>query len=250
MHHQAQKRNKKNKTKPFWGIVCFAFFSMTIWIAPCFAQKNPIPDTAISKKTLTIEDRLVQLALDGPIFKKSESQNTILEYQLKKTKNSWLNLLTVNPMYNFRSQTRREDPNGSNIYLFTGLNIGLTLPLGIIFSKGTDIKISKEQVRVSKYNQEQLAREIKVEILVLYRQYTNVTRQVLMQNKVVDEVEIALLRAEKNFKDDIINIEMYNAASKKYNDEFSNKLNLELTQYEIKLNIEKIIGAPLETVLY
>lgn len=206
------------------------------------AQTTPSNDTS------SIEERLVKLALESPTIKRSESQNTVAEYQLKKTRSSWLNLLTFSTSYNFQNLSQK--PAGAqNVVVAPGLNAGVTIPLGIIFSKGTDIKISREQVKVSQYNQELLKRDIRAEILLQYKQYVNLGTRLVMQNKVLVDEQAALLQAEKKFRDGMISIDAYNAASQRYNGEVINRMNLELTQFQTQLNIEKLIGVPLESVL-
>jgi hypothetical protein len=54
---------------------------------------------------------------------------------------------------------------------------------------------------------------------------------------------------EKKFQDNSISIEQYNAASKIYGEDLTKKLNLQLQQDAIKIDIERMIGVNLESVL-
>ena len=66
------------------------------------AQVSDINDS--SRSTIladtAIENRLVELALKGPAYSISNHSNKITEYDLKRVKNSWLNLLTISLNYN------------------------------------------------------------------------------------------------------------------------------------------------------
>ena len=50
-----------------------------------------------------IENRLVELALQQPNYAQTLNEQKIFEYQLKKQRNAWLNLLTISTTYNDQS---------------------------------------------------------------------------------------------------------------------------------------------------
>lgn len=239
------------KVKPIRRQLRFAlaFILMASTTSAAYAQTTTTAADSLLTKDSLIERRLVELAWESPSLKRTESQNKVADLQLKKTRNSWLNLLTFSTSYNF--QNLSQTPAGAqNVVVAPGLNAGITIPLGIIASKGSEIKISREQVKVAQLNREMMKREIKAEVLLLYRQYNNMNARLLMQNKVLVDEQAALLQSEKKFRDGMISIEAYNAAAQRYNSEVINRMNLELSQYQAKLNIEKIIGVPLESVLF
>src|SRR5215469_3186980 len=90
-----------------------------------------------------IENRLVLLALMQPNFQQTLHQQKIFEYQLKKQRESWLNLLTLSTTYNDQSFAKPTSPNGTTAYVYPKFFIGVNIPLGLIVSNGTDIKITK-----------------------------------------------------------------------------------------------------------
>src|ERR1700738_1830984 len=47
-----------------------------------------------------IENRLVELALNGPEYRAATHQNKITELELKRAKSTWLNLLSLSTNYN------------------------------------------------------------------------------------------------------------------------------------------------------
>jgi len=205
-----------------------------------------IPDSSTAFADSLIEERLVKLALESPTYESALHQNKINEYQLKAAKTSWLNLLTVSGNYNDQTFAKK-DPNNTVVYpkFFTGINI----PLGTVFSR-THVKAAREQVEISKNNEKILARTIRAEIISQYKQYKITGVLIRNQQQVVDDYKAGLLQAEKNLGDNKITIEAYNVSSKSYNDEAAKLLNLKLEQELIRLQIEKVIGVSLDTVMY
>lgn len=226
------------------SIIVFNFSNAQVTKRPKRADSTQLGKKNADLNT-AIENKLVDLALKGPRYIASEHQNKINEYELKKTKNSWLDLLSLSMNYNDQTFSKVQQ----TAYVYPKYFFGLSIPLGIIFSKGTEIKSAREAVAYSKSNQEQLARDIKADILSKYRQYKAYTELILLQSELVNDEQAALTKSEERFKSDQLSIELYNAAQKIYNDEVSRKINLQLQQDLIKIEIEKAIGIRLEDAI-
>ena len=197
--------------------------------------------------TVTFEERLVALALESPQYEGSKHQNNINELVLKKAKNSWMNLLTVSTNYNDQSFAKTNTPG---TYVYPKYFFGLNIPLGIIFSQRGEIKAAREVIELSKNNQKQLARNIRADILSKYKQYKTYGDLILLQNEVINDEQAVLLQTEQKFRDGKTSIELFNAAQKSYNSEIAKRLQLQLQQDLLKIEIEKIIGTKLEYVNY
>lgn len=191
-----------------------------------------------------IEEKLVALALQGPEFKNVEHQNKISEYQLKGAQNAWLNLLAFSVNYNDQSFAK----NPTTTYVYPKYYFGLTVPLGTILSK-TQVKSARESVEIGKNNQEALRRKTREEVLTAYRQYRAYSELIAIQSELVNDVQAQLAQNEEKFRKGSITIEAYNAAQKSSNTEMASLINLRLQQDLKKLEIEKLIGVKLETVL-
>lgn len=197
-----------------------------------------------------IEERLVALALNGPQYEASDHQIKIAENQLVKARRSWLNLLALSANYN--DQTFAKAPTttaGSPAYVYPKYFFGLTIPVGVIFAMGPEIKIARQGVAVSKNTQEELARTIRMDVLSKYLQYKNFNELLSLQNTVMVDEQASMEQTEKKFKNGTVTIEQYNTVNKVYNEDVAKKLNLQLQQDLIKLEIEKMIGTRLENVL-
>ena len=64
------------------------------------AQSQTSNRSAFQDTSSAIEERLVQLALQGPEVQKTAHQTMITEYQLKAAQTVWMNLLAFNVNYN------------------------------------------------------------------------------------------------------------------------------------------------------
>lgn len=217
--------------------------SLVLSCAIASAQKSPI--LSLSSDTSTaIEEKLVALAMQGPEAKNLEHQNKINEYTLRNAQNQWMNLLAVSLNYN--DQTFAKPTTAS--YVYPKYFFGLTIPLGTILSK-TQVKSAKESIEIGKNNQEVLKRNIREEVLTKYKQYKAYGDLITIQSQLVNDVQAELLQTEEKFRKGTVAIDIYNNAQKSNNSEMATLINLKLQQDIKKLEIEKMIGVKLETVL-
>jgi outer membrane protein TolC len=194
-----------------------------------------------------IEERLVALALGAPQFDASGHLIMVANYKVKAAKQSWFNLLTLSA--NINDQTFAVQPANGAQYVYPKYFFGLVIPVGTIVSKGSEIKAAREEVKIAEDNRATLERTARAEILTKYKTFKNFRAQVVLQSQVVDDIHAAFLQAEKKFKDGSIAIEMYSDASRNYSAEMSKLLNLQLQQDLTQIDIERIIGVRLETVI-
>lgn len=193
-----------------------------------------------------IETRLVTLALEGPRYEASGHLVNVQKSNLSKAKRSWLNLLSISANYN--DQTFAKQSAATGAYVYPKYFFGLTIPIGLFFSMGPDIRGARENVEISRNNREQLARTIRTEVLGKYKQYKNFGDLILLQNTIVVDQQAALTQVEKKFRDGSTSIDQYNLANKGYSDERVKMLNLQLSQDLIRLDIEQMIGVSLDAV--
>lgn len=195
-----------------------------------------------------IENKLVQLALAQPQYRQTDAQNKILDYQLKKQRNTWLNLLSLSTTYNDQSFTKTRNTTNT-AYVYPKYFFGITVPLGLIASNGTDVKITKESQLIAKGQQQELAKAIRASVLSNFKQYRANEKLLAIQNQIVDDEQANLAQAEQKFKDGTATLDAYNEASKKYNDEVVKAINLQLQQDLIKVEMERLIGMKLEDAI-
>ena len=207
--------------------------------------RNGRPTGSLNPDSL-IQERLVQLALTGPVYSVSTHQINYAEYNLVRAKRTWLNLLSISADYNDQTFAKANPSVG---YVYPKYFFGLTIPIGLFFTMGADIKKERENVAIAHDNQDQLARAIRAEVLSKYAQYKTYGSLLAVQTNVVDDEEALRRQVEKKFQDGSITIDQYNLANKIYGEDLTKKLNLQLQLDLLKLDIEKMIGVNLETVL-
>jgi outer membrane protein TolC len=211
---------------------------------PLFRATNR-PTSSLNPDSL-IQERLVQLSLNGPQYSISTHQINYAEFNLIRAKRTWLNLLSISADYNDQTFAKQAPGVG---YVYPKYYFGITIPIGLFFTMGPDIKKERENVAIAHDNQEQLARNIRADVLNKYAQYKAFGTLITLQTNVVDDEEALRKQVEKKFQEGSLSIEQYNLANKVYGEDLTKKLNLQLQQDLLKIEIEKIIGVNLETVL-
>ena len=187
----------------------------------------------------------MELALKSPEAQKVQHESKIYEYQLKNARNYWTNLLTVSTTYN--DQSFSQNARSANI-IYPKYFFGLNIPLGTLLSR-TSVKSAKEGVEIGKLNEEETKRQIKVNILSKYKQYVAQGELIALETGFMNDLQAGLTQAEDKFRKGTISFEAYNIALRSRNDEQARLINLRLAQDLIKLDIEKIIGTTLESVI-
>jgi outer membrane protein TolC len=210
--------------------------------APLNAQVSG--NTAASDSISAIEEKLVQLALNGPVMKELQHRNRINELELTRAQRNWINLLTFSANYN--DQSFAKDAPGTVVY--PRYFFGVTVPLGTILSR-TEVKSARENIAISKLNQEQLARAIRAEVLTKYRQYRAYDQLIDMQGELLNDVQASLLQTEDKFRKGLVDVEVYTAAQRSKSEVAARQVNLQLEQDLIKIDLEKLIGTRLDSVI-
>jgi hypothetical protein len=194
-----------------------------------------------------IQERLVALAMGSPLYDASGHQINVADDNLAKAKKVWLNLLTVSAQFN--DQDFAKTTPVQSAYVYPKYFFGINIPVGLFFSMGPDIKSGRESVAIARDNQLQLARTIRADVLGKYAQYKMYTDLISVQTAIVDDEDALRKQTEQKFKDGTISIEQYNAVNKAYSADLTQKLNQQLQQDLIRIDLEKMIGVSLETVL-
>jgi len=220
---------------------------MSVVVITTFAQGPGSPRNYFEPADTAVERRLVTLALAGPVFDGSTHQNRINELELRRAKSAWLNLLTISTSY--YDQSANKQAVGNTAYVYPKYYFSLSIPLGIIFSQGNQVKMARESLALSKDKQEDLARQLKVDVLAKYKQYRVYNSLIDMQSEMINDVLVAATQVEDKFKKDQVTVDVYISAQKTRNEELAKLLNLRLQQDLIRLDIEKIIGMPLDQIV-
>jgi len=191
-----------------------------------------------------IQAKLVALALQAPRYEALGHQVNAALSQEDLAKRSWLNLLSISTNFNEFDLSKQE----SSQYVYPKYFIGLTVPIGLFFTIGPQVKAARENVQATQDSQEELARTLRMEVLSKYATYKNYGALILLQNTSMVDQQAALNQVETKFRDGTATIEQFNLANRSYNDEKVKMLNLQLSQDLVRLDIERMIGVSLDSV--
>lgn len=192
------------------------------------------------------QNKLVELALKQPKFDEAEAQRNITSLQLEKQRKAWLNLLSLSLNYN--DQTFAGKTNTQTSYVYPKYFFGVTVPLGLIFSNNSDVKITRENAEIVKDQELELRQTVKANVIADYTQYKAYAKLLAIQSQVNDDAQVNFLAIQQKFSDGTATLEAYNAASTQYNDDIVKTINLQLQQDLIKVEIEKLIGRSMEDI--
>jgi outer membrane protein TolC len=201
-------------------------------------RRGILPDSAV-------ENRLVALALQAPRYDAAGHQINVANSNLALARRAWFNLLTFSLNYN--DQTFAKQLNTS--YVYPKYYFGLIIPVGLFFTMGPQIHAAKENVKIQEDVREELARTLRMDVLTKYRTYKNYEGLILLENTVVVDNQAAVTQIEQKFRDGTVSIDQYNAANKAFSDEKAKLLNLQLAQDLVRLDIERMIGVPFDSVI-
>ena len=209
-----------------------------------FSEAKGQAGSALNPADTAIEERLVQLALQGPEMQNTAHTAKIREYELKAAQNTWTNLLDFSVNYN--DQTFAKYPTTS--YVYPKYFVGLTIPLGTLLSR-TGVKSARENIEIGKNNEEFLKRSIREQVIGAYKEYVALSQLIVIQSELVNDAEALLGSSEDKFRQGKISIEDYSTAQRNNNTAKVSLINLKLEQDKKKLELERMIGVKLETVL-
>jgi outer membrane protein TolC len=200
-------------------------------------------------KRVDIREKLVQLAMQNPNYEIADRNVAIANDQLKKSKGSWLGIVSAQGNLNEFSLNPPPTINGTAVSLYPRYNVGVTVPLDLFSSKRNDIKIARQQLGVAQAQKNERFREIKAEVLTVYEDYLLYKQQLEYQSQIVQDAESVYRQAEKDFSEGIIKQEDYNNAFKARSQEKTMFAQIQHSYNISKIQLEKLIGVPIESVL-
>jgi outer membrane protein TolC len=210
-------------------------------------NKRPAATGAVreTSKEIDIRERLIQLAMQNPNYEIADHKVLIADYQLKKSKGSWLSSITGT--YNI-NQFNLEGTNTNNNF-FPRYNFGLTLPFDIFTRTGTDIKIAKENLSIAQAEKTGRYREIRTKVITKYEDYLMYQQKLELQSQITQDEHTAFLTVEKGFGEGALKQEDYRKAFKTYADEQNKMFDLQRNFNVIKAELQELIGITMEEVL-
>jgi outer membrane protein TolC len=212
-----------------------------------YTQQSLPPGASELDSNQVIEEKLVLIALTSPQYDATVHDRNNATHLLSKAKNQWLDLLAISTQFN---ETDFEKPTaGQQQLLYPKYFFGVTIPIGILFSRSSDVRIARENQFIAQDKQQELARSIRADVVTRYRSYVVNQEQLRMQTEIVNGEQVAYQGAQKDFKEGKISLETYNTASRSYMNEVTRRLTLVLQCDQLKIQLEQFLGMRLQDAL-
>jgi outer membrane protein TolC len=212
--------------------------------------KNPSSAYRLNSDTGRMSDvreRLVQLALQNPLYEIADHNVTIAEYNIRLAKTSWLGQIQVAGNLNEFSIDPKSAGTASVYY--PRYNFGVVIPLDIFSKSVNNTKIAYEKYMIAQAERNNSFRLIKADILTRYEDYLLAEEKLRFQYKITNDAFEAYSKAEVDFKNNIIKIEDLNLFNSRYIDAQIRRLELQRDYNVTKIEIEKLIQVKLEDVI-
>jgi outer membrane protein TolC len=228
-------------------LIILLFTSISTYAQVPFNPNSAYRLNSDTGRMSTVRERLVQLALQNPIYEISDHNVTIAEYNIRLAKTSWLSAIVIAGNLNEFSIDPKAS-QGNSVY-YPRYNFGIQIPLDIFSRSANNTKIAYEKYLVAQAERNDRFRIIKADILTRYEDYLLAEEKLQLQYKITKDAFEAYSKAEIDFKNNVIKIEDLNSFNSKYTDEQIKRLELQRNYNVSKIEIEKLIGVRLEDVL-
>ena len=195
-----------------------------------------------------IREKLVQLAMQNPVYEMADRASIASTYQIKIAKSAYLGLLSAQGKIN-EFTISKPTYNGTQIpYYYPRYNLALNIPFDIFTRTTNSVKIAKENSYILAAAKNQKFREIKADVLSKYENYLLARQLVELQGKITQSEYATLKRAESDFSENLIKLEDVDKTQKSYVTEQVKSLTLQRDLNLTKIELEKVIGAKIEDV--
>lgn len=211
---------------------------------------NMVNKTAVSNSSNLIDneeilkDKLVKLAFKNAGITAADANIRIAEISRKKANSSFLS--SVNLGANVNEFVVNNSPAAN---FFPKYNLGVTIPLDL-FAKNKAEKNTADQMIIFNTSQKELLKaNIKARVLMQYETYKEKKELVELQKMAMEEDIDAYERAQQDFKDEVITLEELNKIFKL---SVYEKAILSTKEKDLRIAIiqmEEIIGVPIQKAL-
>src|SRR5450755_960716 len=195
-----------------------------------------------------IREHLVQLAMQNPAYEMVDHASSAASYQINIAKSAYLGLLSAQGNIN-EFTISKPTYNGTQIpYYYPRYNLALNIPFDIFTRTTNNVKIAKENSYILAAAKNQKFREIKADVLSKYENYLLAKQLVELQGKITQSEYATLRRSESDFSENLIKLDEVERVQKSYINEQVKSLTLQKDLNLSKIEIEKVIGVPIEDV--
>ncbi|HUP13688.1 MAG TPA: TolC family protein [Niastella sp.] len=179
-------------------------------------------------------------------FYQANAEAAKYDYQAMRT--SWLDNLRVSGNLNEFTIQGNNAPLNRNLF-YPRYNIGATLPLGLFVNQGKKNKAEfyryQAELEAIKVQQQNL----RLQVITSYLNYIRNQKLYELQEEALQDAAFAFTKTEERFSKGEVELDVYTANSKRYNQEKVAKITAERDLILSKAELETLIGMPLDAAL-
>lgn len=191
-----------------------------------------------------IRNHLIELALQNPSIKIDDANIEIAKLNRKKAGASWLGSLALGGNIN-----EFVIKNSEAASFFPKYNMGISIPFDIFSSTKNEKRVANQNILIANATKLQHINAIKAEVLTRYENYKEKRALVALQNISVGNNYADYLAAQKKFSDGSMTVEEMNKIYQSYLFERSNLITLQREENVSIIQLEEVIGIPLNQAL-
>jgi outer membrane protein TolC len=196
-----------------------------------------------------LAEKLAELGAKNFMSQSAGKSVEMAQEDVKKAKSIWLNHVSPNFNLNEFTIARTLGINNQLNSFWPRYNINLSLPLGMFAGNKSVVNKSKIAVEQAKMNQQTIILNIKRNVRAYYQDYISNKYLLALQESLLQDEKILLDRVNTMFENNQVDLEIFTAATKKYNDLLAKKINLLKEINYAVYNLEEILGMPLDIAI-
>ncbi len=167
----------------------------------------------------------------------------IASENIKKANAAWLEPLTFSYVYSPNNSTTLVNPSVLNGYQF-----GVYLNVGSFFTKGHNVKQAKEELKISKLDKAEYARNLEAEVKARYYRYVQALVVLRIRKQAAVDAENILKQIQHKFEKSEDSYENFNKFSVAFADRRQAAIESEGTLLIAKSYLEELLGKKIEDI--
>jgi len=233
------KRERKNLIKTSVlnkSLFIIVFFIFKLF--PLYGQEQAYTKALIEKFT--------DIALQyNPTIKSFKDQAEISHYLIRVKKFSWLNQIVLTGNLNEYNLNPPPLTSSTGFGLYPKYNFGITIPLGIFFTRPKEIRQARIQFDEDLDVLTQEKANIRIKISDKVQEFILQREQSIIMEGITEQFKINFMNKEKAFRSGTTSLADYTEAKHSYYTALSNSLKTKRDLMVAQYDLELLIGRPL-----
>ncbi|HEV7381268.1 MAG TPA: TolC family protein [Dyadobacter sp.] len=217
------------------------YIGLLVIILASFGKVNA-QETLAQEISYEYLDKLVAIAKKNyPQIKSYDSRIEMGNLNVRRTKLSYFDIISLSYLYNPNQTTSGINPN-----FLQGYQFGFFVNIGSILQKPTQVQQAKAEVKITEFEKQTYERSLEADVRKRY--FTLIQHQTILRLKseALLDVESALKDARYRFEKGETTVQNYNTALLMYSTQLQTKITSEADVYIAKSSLEELLGQKLE----